>query len=159
MRMILVVFAINLAGVSAWAQSAPEELAPALQPGASACRPFDAPPLVNVRLRDGSTLRGTLTCLGAYAELLSEGTLSRTALSGVTRITEPKDPLWNGAAIGATLGALIWLSCGGDCDGAVMTRLTAEYALVGLVLDSAITNNKTIYKAARRPTVSFRLRF
>ena len=123
------------------------------------CRPFDAPPLVVVTMRDGDRLHGTLTCLGSYAELVTEGKLTRTPLADVTKIAEPRDSIWNGPFIGAGFGALMWALCGRDCDSGYMARATLDYALLGLVVDAASSHNKTIYKAARGPGLSFRVRF
>jgi hypothetical protein len=109
---------------------------------------------------DGSRLHGTLTCLGDNVELASGGKLSRMPLAGVARIAEPRDPVWEGPAVGAALGALFWALCGSGCDNGYMLRATGEYALLGLVIDAATSNNKTIYKTnARSPALSFRVRF
>jgi hypothetical protein len=123
------------------------------------CRPFDEPPLVVVTLRDGRKFRATLTCLGENAELVSDGKLLQTPLASVAKIAEPRDPVWDGPAIGAGLGLLMWAICGSGCDHAYMARATADYALMGLVIDAATSHNKTIYKAARAPALSFRFRF
>jgi hypothetical protein len=130
-----------------------------LTPSVERCRPFDAPPFVIMTLRDGRKLRGTLTCLGDEAELASEGKLSRTSLTTVAKIAEPRDPIWDGPVIGAGFGALMWAICGRGCDGAYMARATVDYALMGLVIDAATSHNKTIYKASRSPALSFRIRF
>ena len=128
-------------------------------PAVSQCRPFDEPPLVIVTLRDGRKLRATLTCLGQDAEFVSNGNLSRTPLASIAKIAEPRDPVWEGPVIGAGVGALMWAICGRGCDSAYMARATVDYALLGLVIDAATSNNKTIYKASRGPALSFRIRF
>jgi hypothetical protein len=156
MRKALMMLMMLLISAPAWAQSAVQETAP---PAAHECRPFDAPPLVVVTMRDGSRLRGTLTCLGDDAELVTGGRLSRTPLADVAKIAEPRDPLWEGPVVGAALGALFWALCGSDCDSGYMLRATADYALIGLVLDAATSHNKTIYKGSARPSLSFRVRF
>jgi len=157
MRRALMMLMILIAGAPAWAQSAQPNSAPL---AASDCRPFDAPPFVVVTTRDGQKLRGTLTCLGNDAELVSEGKLSRTPLADVAKIAEPRDPVWEGPVIGAGLGALMWALCGGGCDNGYMARATLDYALLGLVIDAASSNNKTIYRAnLRSPALSFRVRF
>ena len=124
------------------------------------CRQFDTPPSVVVTTRDGKSLRGTLMCLGDEVELATQGHVSRTPLSEVKRIAEPRDPIWTGAAVGAALGGLFWALCEGNCDNGYMLRATIDYALVGLALDASISNNKTIYKAnLRSPALSFHFRF
>ena len=125
----------------------------------SECRPFDKPPLVNVEMRDGRTLHATLTCLGAEAELVTNGKLSRTPIAEIAKISEPRDAVWDGPVIGAGFGLLMWALCGSGCDAGYMARATADYALLGFVIDAATSHNKTIYKAARAPALSFRVRF
>jgi hypothetical protein len=110
-------------------------------------------------MRDGTRLRGTLTCLGADAELAIGGKLSRLPLVDVKKIAEPRDPVWEGPFVGAALGAVFWALCGSGCDSGEMARATAYYTLIGLVVDTATSNNKTIYKATRSPALSFRVRF
>jgi CheY-like chemotaxis protein len=94
-------------------------------------------------------------------ELASGGKLSRTPLEAVAKIAEPRDPVWEGPVVGAALGGLFWALCGSGCDAGYMLRATADYALIGLVLDAATSTNKTIYKggAGARPSLSFRFRF
>jgi hypothetical protein len=155
-RLLLLLVLVGLA-TPAFAQTTPTTGSP--NAAAGECRPFDEPPLVIVTLRDGRKLRGTLTCLGNEAELASEGKLSRTPLASVAKIAEPRDPVWDGPVIGAGLGLLMWAICGSGCDHAYMARATADYALMGLVLDAATAKNKTIYKASRAPALSFSVRF
>jgi hypothetical protein len=155
-RLLLLPVLVGLA-TPAFGQTTQTTTSP--NPAASECRPFDEPPLVIVTMRDGRKLRGTLTCLGNDAELVSEGKLSRTPLASVAKISEPRDPVWDGPVIGAGLGVLMWALCGGGCDHAYMARATVDYALMGLVLDAATSKNKTIYKASRAPALSFSVRF
>ncbi len=62
--------------------------------------------------------------------------------------------------VGAALGGLFWALCGSGCDTGYMLRATADYALIGLVVDAATSNNKTFYKMnVRSPGLSFRVRF
>ena len=120
----------------------------------------DAPPSVVVTMRDGQSLHGTLMCLGDEVELATQGRLTRMPLSEVRGIAEPRDPIWNGAAVGAAVGALAWALCDGGCDNGYMLRAMASYTMLGLVIDSATSNNKTIYKANRRsPALAFSFRF
>ena len=158
MRTNILMLTILLVGAPAWAQSATSAAA-SQAPATRQCRPFDAPPFVIVTMRDGQKLRGTLTCLGDDAELASGGKLSRTPLEAVAKIAEPRDPVWEGPVVGAALGGLFWALCGSGCDAGYMLRATADYALIGLVLDAATSNNKTIYKGSARPSLSFRVRF
>ena len=154
MRRLLLLPVLVALATPAFAQST-STLAPVIPD----CRPFDKPPLVNVQMRDGRTLRATLTCLGAEAELVTNGTLSRTPIAAIAKISEPRDAVWDGPVIGAGFGVLMWALCGSGCDAGYMARATADYALLGLVIDAATSQNKTIYKAARAPALSFRLRF
>jgi hypothetical protein len=151
------VLTMLLVSAPAWAQSTAQAGAP--QPASRECQPFDTPPFVNVTLRDGHRLRGTLTCLGNDAELVTDGKLSRTPLTDVVKIAEPRDPVWEGPVVGAALGAIFWALCGSGCDNGYMLRATADYALLGLVIDAATSNNKTIYKANRSPALAVRFRF
>ena len=142
------------------AQSTSTEVIRANAAPVDQCRRFDSPPAVVVTMRDGQRLRGTLMCLGDEVELATGGKLSRSPLSDVSRIAEPRDPVWDGAIKGAAMGAIFWALCGRGCDSSYMARATADYALLGLVIDAATSNNKTIYKAnIRSPAISFRLRF
>ena len=152
-RLFLVPVLVALAA-PAFAQSTPTPV-----PVTAECRAFDKPPLVNVQMRDGRTLRATLTCLGAEAELVTNGRLSRTPIADIAKISEPRDAVWDGPVIGAGLGVLMWALCGSGCDAGYMARATVDYALLGLVIDAATSQNKTIYKAARAPSLSFRVRF
>jgi hypothetical protein len=55
---------------------------------------------------------------------------------------------------------LTWAFCGGGCDSGYMLKATGYYTMLGLVVDAAKSNNKTIYKAnLRSPGLSFRFRF
>jgi hypothetical protein len=158
-KALLMMLTMMVAGAPAWAQSATQRQAQQA-PAVRECRPFDAPPLVVVTMRDGQKLRGTLTCLGDDAELVTGGRLSRTSLADVAKIAEPRDPLWEGPVVGAALGGLIWAICGSGCDSGYMLRATADYALLGLVIDAATSNNKTIYRNNfRSPALSLHIRF
>ena len=161
MRASILVAVILFVSASANAQSvATPSTTQVTAAAANPCRPFDSPPDVVVTMRDGQSLRGTLLCLGDEVELATQGQLSRTPMSMVKRIAEPRDPVWDGPVVGAALGGLIWALCRGNCDDGYMLRATVDYALVGLVMDAAMSNNKTIYKAnLRSPALAFRFRF
>ena len=163
MRHVLILFVaavILVVGAPARAQTAAVDDPPsAITPAAAPCRAYDTPPFVIVTMRDGRQLRGTLMCLGDHVELASGGKLSRTPLEAVEKIAEPRDPVWEGPVVGAALGGLFWALCGSDCDAGYMLRATADYALIGLVVDAATSSNKTIYKGGPRPSLSFRFRF
>jgi len=158
-RHLLITLLVVGVTAPAWAQTDPAQAAPSGAPAVRDCRPFDAPPFVNVTMRDGRKLRGTLTCLGQDAELAIGGKLSRLPLVDVKKIAEPRDPVWEGPFVGAALGAVFWALCGSGCNSGDMARATAYYTLIGLVVDTATSNNKTIYKSAPAPALSFRLRF
>lgn len=159
MRHLLMTVLIVGLTAAAWAQTDPAHDAASGGPAARDCRPFDAPPFVNVTMRDGTRLRGTLTCLGADAELATGGKLSRLPLVDVRKIAEPRDPVWEGPFVGAALGALFWALCGSGCDSGEMARATAYYTLIGLAVDVATSDNKTIYKGGPAPALSFSVRF
>jgi hypothetical protein len=163
MRHVLILFVatvILVCGAPAGAQTAAADNPPATTTAAAAsCRPFDTPPFVIVTMRDGSRLRGTMLCLGSDVELATGGKLSRTPLDVVAKISEPRDPIWEGPVVGAALGGLFWALCGSGCDAGYMLRATADYALIGLVMDATTSNNKTFYKGGPRPSLSFRVRF
>lgn len=159
MRHLLITLLVLSVTAPAWAQTDLGQDAASRGPAVRDCRPFDAPPFVNVTMRNGTRLRGTLTCLGADAELLTGGKLARLPLADVKKIAEPRDPVWEGPFVGAALGAVFWALCGSGCNSGDMARATAYYTLIGLVVDTATSNNKTIYKSAPAPALSFRLRF
>jgi hypothetical protein len=163
MRHVLILsvaLGILAAGAPLRAQTAAaDQPSSAITAAGAPCRPYDTPPFVVVTMRDGRRLRGTLMCLGDHVELASGGKLSRTPLEAVAKIAEPRDPVWEGPVVGAALGGLFWALCGSGCDTGYMLRATADYALIGLVVDAATSNNKTIYKGGARPSLSFRFRF
>ena len=160
MRKSILLMVILSLSASAHAQSTGTEATAPTAASVDRCRRFDSPPDVVVTLRDGQSWRGTLMCLGDEVEVATRGQLSRTPLSEVKQIAEPRDPIWEGPVIGAAAGALIWAVCGGDCDSGEMLRTTAYYTIFGLVMDALISHNKTIYKAnLRSPAVALRFRF
>ncbi len=160
MRTSILLMVILFLSAPVHAQSTSTEATPPIAASVDQCRRFDSPPAVVVTMRDGKSLRGTLMCIGDEVELATQGQLSRTPLSEVKRIAEPRDPIWEGPVVGAAIGGLIWALCGGGCDNGYMLRATVDYALVGLVMDAAMSNNKTIYKAnLRSPALAFRFRF
>jgi len=127
---------------------------------AGACRRFDRPPSVNVKLRNGNSFHGTLLCLGDEVQVAVAGRVSRTPLADIVRIAEPRDPVWDGTAVGAAIGAFIWAICNGACDSGYMLRTTFYYSMLGLALDAASSRNTTIYRSSlRSPGVAFRFRF
>jgi hypothetical protein len=159
MRTRILVMVILSLSAPLHAQSTTTDVIPANAALVDRCRRFDSPPSVVVTMRDGTSLVGTLMCLGDEVELASGGKLSRTPLEAVAKIAEPRDPVWEGPVVGAALGGLFWALCGSGCDAGYMLRATADYALIGLVVDAATSSNKTIYKGGARPSLSFRFRF
>jgi len=156
MRRVLMMLLVFGSATPAMAQTDPMSLN---APAARDCRPFDTPPLVNVTMRDGRRVRGTLTCLGNEAELVTGGKLSRMPVEAIAKIAEPRDPVWDGPVIGAAVGAAVWALCGTGCDNGHMARATVASALVGLVIDAARSSNKTIYRGSRLSSIGVRLRF
>src|SRR5258706_10462541 len=116
MRKSILLMVIVSLSTSAHAQSTGTEATAPTAVSVNRCQRFDSPLDVVVTLRDGQSMRGTLMCLGDEVEVLTRGQLSRTPLSEVKQIAEPRDPIWDGPVVGAAVGALIWALCGADCN-------------------------------------------
>ena len=163
MRHVLILFVaavILVVGAPARAQTAAVDDPPsAITPAAAPCRAYDTPPFVDCHHARRKPAARNADVPWRPRGAASGGKLSRTPLEAVAKIAEPRDPVWEGPVVGAALGGLFWALCGSGCDAGYMLRATADYALIGLVLDAATSNNKTIYKGGPRPSLSFRVRF
>ena len=147
--------ALLLASTEAYAQSVP---AKADQP----CFPSNHIDKVVVEMVDGTTKRGTLLCLGAATLTLAERqSIGSVPLDGVAQVRKAADPVWDGAAKGASVGLLMLALCAGHCPAEAVLRTTLGYGLFGLVLDSIDTNTDTIYrpKSVPRLAAGVRVRF
>jgi len=125
------------------------------------CHPVTTTRPVVVTATDGSRLRGTLLCLSEDEVVLTrDGEVTTRTLSLVQRVAVPSDPVWDGAAKGAALGAIVWALWCGECDAGFSTRQILGYTLMGVAFDALQTNRQTIYAGRPRgASVAWRIRF
>ena len=150
----LMLAAVVLIGTPAYAQSTSDNGQP--------CWPSSHIDKVVVEMADGTTKRGSLLCLGAGSFTLAEKqAVGQFQLNDVRKIRKAADPVWDGAAKGASVGLIMLVLCGGDCPAEVLLRTTLGYGLFGLMLDSIDTNADTIYRpsTSKRLAAGFRVRF
>jgi hypothetical protein len=115
-------------------------------PDPNRCYPI-APARVDVRLKDGTTTRGTIVCLGPELTVLTGGAkVTALRMSDVTRIAKPADPIWDGALKGAAVGAAVLLFCAGDCSASVAFRAIGAYSLAGALIDSVDSHTDVLYQ-------------
>ena len=128
---------------------------------------------VFVQLADGGDeITGHLLDLGpAGATLLVDGVRRDLPIASVLRVQTRGDSLWNGALIGAAVGALTFALVAAEYgDEAVAGGLagTALWASIGASVDALIPGRTTIYRkspgdslrsAGLRPVFAMKLRF
>jgi hypothetical protein len=116
---------------------------------------------VAVRMMDGTTLHGTLLCLGKDDLVLSGDSISKYSLDAVREIVRPADPVWDGAVKGAAVGAIILALCGGECANEYLLRAMVGYAAFGAILDGVDTHRAVLYRPGepRRVAANVRWRF
>jgi len=132
----------------------------AAPPDQAHCYPV-APARVDVRLKDGTTTRGMIVCLGPdEAVLTGEGRVTTFRMSDVTRIAKPADPIWDGALKGAAVGAALLLFCAGDCSASVALRAIGSYSLAGALIDFVDPHTDVLYQnRSRAMYVGYRWKF
>ena len=153
MRTIIFAAVVLISG-SAYGQAAPAATPP--------CFPSSHIDKVVVEMADGTTKRGSLLCLGAESITLAEPrAISSFQLDEIRRIRKAADPVWDGAAKGASIGVVMLVLCGGHCSSEAVLRTTLAYGAFGLLLDSIDTNTDAIYRpgAGKRVAAGFRVRF
>jgi len=155
--MRIVIFVVVLASsATAWAQAA----APSTTP--SDCWPSSHIDTVVVRMTDGTVRRGSLLCLGDQSFSLAEKSrIGRYELREVQHIRKAADPVWDGAAKGASVGLVLLAFCGRHCPGEVILRTALGYGMFGLAIDAIDTHTDTIYRASpgKRVAAAFRVGF
>ena len=152
----LIVVAVLLVGSGAFAQTPPATDAP------KQCFPSSHIDKVVVQMADGTTRRGSLLCMGAEDfTLVGKQAVGQIRLEDVRQIRKAADPVWDGAAKGASVSLIMLILCAGHCPAAEVARVAAAYGLLGLALDAIDTNADTIYRpsAGKRAAVGFRVRF
>jgi hypothetical protein len=117
----------------------------------------------DVTMRDGRRLREAIRCLETDAVVVERGgVVTRVPIDGVRRITTPADPIWDGAAKGASIPLVFFLVFCHDCKwGETMTRMLIGYTALGVSWDALQTNRRTVYEPGRqlRPTLTATFRF
>jgi hypothetical protein len=129
---------------------------------AGECFPSSHIDKVVVEMKDGTTKRGALLCLGPGSFTLAERqSVGSFELDAVQEIRKAADPVWDGAAKGASVGLVLLALCAGHCPAEAVVRTAVGYGVFGLVLDAIDTNRDTIYRPAngRRLAAAFRLKF
>ena len=120
----------------------------------------------------GEEITGYLIDLGpAGATLLVEGVRREVPIASVLRVQTRGDSLWNGALIGAAVGAVTFALVAAEYgDEVVVAGLvnTAMLAAIGASVDALIPGRTTIYRktpgdslrsAGLRPVFAMKLRF
>jgi len=124
----------------------------------SGCWPVANRERVVVQKEDGTQQKGTLLCLGPQEVMLVGSDV--LPLSSVRQIAKPKDGVFDGVLKGASVGLVIFLICGGECDSEYLLRGTLSYAAMGGIIDAIQSNDKMIYrKDIRAPSLAWRIRF
>jgi hypothetical protein len=127
------------------------------------CWPSNHIDRVVVEMTDGTTLRGSLLCLGPVDfTLAAKDAIAHHPLTEVRRIRGAADPVWDGFLKGAAVGLIPLALCvgGHGCPPAgFIFRLMLGYGLAGLVIDAVTPTVETIYRppAGRRAVIGFRL--
>jgi hypothetical protein len=128
---------------------------------------------VFLQLADGDDeITGHLLDLGpAGATLLVDGVRREVPIASVLRVQTRGDSLWNGALVGAAVGAVTFALVAAEYgDEAVVGGLvgTALWASIGASVDALIPGRTTIYRktpgnalrsAGLRPVFAMKLRF
>jgi|WetSurMetagenome_2_1015567.scaffolds.fasta_scaffold495606_1 hypothetical protein len=153
----LALIGVLLAGVPAFAQSSPPP-APPLE-----CWPSNHIDRVAVEMTNGTTIRGSLLCLGpAYFTLAAKDAVVHRSLSEVRRIRGAADPVWDGFLKGALIALVPLAVCAVDhgCPRAdfILSEVLG-YGMAGLVIDAVTPTIETIYQpsAGRRAALKFRV--
>ena len=120
----------------------------------------------------GEEIAGHLLDLGpGGATLLGDGVRRDAPIASVLRVQTRGDSLWNGALIGAAIGALTFAFVAAEYgDEAVGVGLvsTAAWASIGASVDALLPGRTTIYRkspgdsqrsAGLRPVFALKLRF
>jgi hypothetical protein len=112
---------------------------------------------VFVRSTDGVEVRGQLLDLRpSTLSLFIDGTRRDIPLDTVDRIQTRGDSVWNGALIGAGIGAALWGMAAAELGGEfvpVMVGAAIGYGLIGAGVDAMIPGRTTIYSKPR-PTAA-----
>jgi hypothetical protein len=104
---------------------------------------------VFIRSTDGIEVRAQLLDLGpSTLSLFVDGARRDIPFSSVERIQTRGDSVWNGAAIGAAIGAGLWGMAAANHGGEfvpVMVGAAIGYGLIGAGVDAMIPGRTTIY--------------
>ena len=102
----------------------------------------------------GEEMAGHLLSLGpSGVTLLVDGVRRQVPLESVLRVQTRGDSLWNGALIGAAVGAVAFALVASEYGDAVIPGAllgTALYASVGASVDALIPGRTTIYRKTPR---------
>ena len=110
---------------------------------------------------EGYDIRGTLLCIGEREIVIAEqGQVSRYPLADIQRIRKPRDPVWNGAAIGAAIPLIFWAVLCHECPAEPMLKASLTYGLIGLTVDALRTGPREVYTGGGvKASLAWRIRF
>ena len=110
---------------------------------------------------EGYDIRGMLLCISEREVVIAEqGQVSRYPLGDIQRIRKPRDPVWNGAAIGAAIPLIFWAVLCHDCPAEPMLKASLTYGLIGLTVDALRTGPRDVYSGpGKSASLAWRIRF
>jgi hypothetical protein len=125
------------------------------------CHAISPSEKVIVTKTEGHDIRGTLLCMSEREVVIAEqGQVSRYPLENIQRIRKPRDPVWNGAAIGAAIPLIFWAVLCHECGAEPMLKASLTYGLIGLTVDALRTGPRDVYTGGGpKASVAWRVRF
>lgn len=127
----------------------------------SQCHAISPSEKVIVTKTEGNDIRGTLLCIGEREIVIAEkGQVSRYPLGDIQRIRKPRDPVWNGAAIGAAIPLIFWAVLCHECPAEPMLKASLAYGLIGLTVDALHPRPREVYTGGGvKASLAWRIRF
>jgi hypothetical protein len=125
------------------------------------CHSISPSEKVVVTKTEGYDIRGMLLCMSEREIVIAEqGRISRYPLEDIQRIRKPRDPVWNGAAIGAAIPLIFWAVLCHECPAEPMLKASLTYGLVGLTVDALRTGPRDVYTGGGpKASIAWRVRF
>jgi hypothetical protein len=127
----------------------------------NACHTISPSESVIVTRTEGDDIKGMLLCMSEREVVIAEqGQVSRYPLERIQRIRKPRDPVWNGAAIGAAIPLIFWAVLCHECNAEPMLRASVTYGLIGLTVDALRTGPREVYTGpGKSAAIGWRIRF
>jgi hypothetical protein len=125
------------------------------------CHPISPSESVIVTRTEGDDIKGMLLCISQREVVIAEqGQVSRYPLEHIQRIRKPRDPVWNGAAIGAAIPLIFWAVLCHECNAEPMLKASLTYGLIGLTVDALRTGPRDVYAGpGKSASFAWRIRF